>query len=102
MNDLNWLNYIEKVYGIVISNDRNIFTGKDGLLIEDTENAAVRLEVIIEEDDVDDESEIDDPQKEDDEEEEEQDEQEENGKVLTVGFIVGCYNYNYYIAIQQL
>ncbi|KAA6374242.1 MAG: hypothetical protein EZS28_030231 [Streblomastix strix] len=90
MNEYQWLNYKEKVNGVLISNDRNIFTGKDGLLIEDTENAAVRLEVIIEEDDVDDDSEIDDPQKEDDVEKEgEQDEQEEKSKVLTVGFIVG-------------
>ncbi|KAA6379841.1 MAG: putative NEK protein kinase [Streblomastix strix] len=80
MNDYKWLNYKQKIYGVLISNDRNIFTGKDGLTIEDDENAAVPLEVIIKEEDVDDEPE---------EEEEEQEEQEKKGKGLTVGIIVG-------------
>ncbi|KAA6378675.1 MAG: hypothetical protein EZS28_025799, partial [Streblomastix strix] len=47
MNDYKWLNYKEKVYAVLISNDKNIFTGKDGLAIEEDENAAVPLEVII-------------------------------------------------------
>ncbi|KAA6368584.1 MAG: hypothetical protein EZS28_035889 [Streblomastix strix] len=51
MNDGSWLNYKQKVYGIVISNDRNIFTGKEGIDIEVDETAAVQLEIIIEEDD---------------------------------------------------
>ncbi|KAA6376552.1 MAG: hypothetical protein EZS28_027920, partial [Streblomastix strix] len=64
MNEYKWLNYKKKVYAALISNDRNIFTGKDGHDIEDDENAAVPLEVIIEEEAADDESEIDDPEKE--------------------------------------
>lgn len=67
MNDYKWLNYKEKVYAVLISNDRNIFTGKDGIDIEEDSNAAVQLEVIIEEEDVDDE-----PEKEDDPEKEEE------------------------------
>ncbi|KAA6385285.1 MAG: putative NEK protein kinase [Streblomastix strix] len=81
MNDYKWLNYKQKVYGIVISNDRNIFTGKDGLTIEEDENVAVQLEVIIEEEAADDESEIVDPQQVEEQEEKE-------GKGLTVGIIV--------------
>ncbi|KAA6402441.1 MAG: hypothetical protein EZS28_002036 [Streblomastix strix] len=49
MNEYKWLNYKEKVYGVLISNDRNIFTGRDGIDIQDDSNAAVQLEVIIEE-----------------------------------------------------
>lgn len=56
MNDYKWLNYKQKVYGVLISNDRKIFTGKDGLTIEEDENAVVPLEIVIEEEDVDDES----------------------------------------------
>ncbi|KAA6324768.1 MAG: hypothetical protein EZS28_054148 [Streblomastix strix] len=51
MNDYKWLNYKEKIYSVLISNDRNIFTGKDGVTIEEDLNAAVLLEVIIEEED---------------------------------------------------
>ncbi|KAA6390399.1 MAG: hypothetical protein EZS28_014072 [Streblomastix strix] len=49
MNEYKWLNYQQKVYGVLISNDRNIFTGKDGHDIEEDANAAVQLEVNIEE-----------------------------------------------------
>ncbi|KAA6390696.1 MAG: hypothetical protein EZS28_013777 [Streblomastix strix] len=66
MNDYKWLNYKIKEYGVLISNDRNIFTGKDGIDIEEDENAAVPLEVIIEEE-----------------------EEEEKRKGLTVGIVVG-------------
>ncbi|KAA6379102.1 MAG: hypothetical protein EZS28_025370, partial [Streblomastix strix] len=54
MNEYKWLNYKEKVYGVLISNDRNRFTGKDGIDIQDDSNVAVPLEVIIDEEDVDD------------------------------------------------
>ncbi|KAA6374911.1 MAG: hypothetical protein EZS28_029562 [Streblomastix strix] len=47
MNEYKWLNYKEKQYGVLISNDRNIFTGKDGIDIEEDANVAVLLEVII-------------------------------------------------------
>ncbi|KAA6381034.1 MAG: hypothetical protein EZS28_023438 [Streblomastix strix] len=50
MNEYKWLSYKEKVYAVLISNDRNIFTGKNGTEIEEDENAAVQLEVIIEDD----------------------------------------------------
>ncbi|KAA6402816.1 MAG: hypothetical protein EZS28_001656 [Streblomastix strix] len=98
INDYKWLNYKEKVYGTLISNDRNIFTGKDGHDIEEDENAAVQLEVIIEEEVEDDESEIDDPEKEDDDKKddsqkeddpEEQGEKDGKGKGLQVGAIIG-------------
>ncbi|KAA6315286.1 MAG: hypothetical protein EZS28_055443, partial [Streblomastix strix] len=42
------------IYAVLISNDRNIFTGKDGHDIEEDSNAAVPLEVIIEEEDEED------------------------------------------------
>ncbi|KAA6393988.1 MAG: hypothetical protein EZS28_010488 [Streblomastix strix] len=51
MNDYQWLNYKEKIYAVLISNDRNIFSGKDGVTVEEDLNAAVQLEVIIEEED---------------------------------------------------
>ncbi|KAA6394601.1 MAG: hypothetical protein EZS28_009874 [Streblomastix strix] len=100
MNDGSWLNYQQKVYGVLISNDRNIFTGKDGIDIEEDGNAAVLLEVIIEEDDVDDESQIDDPQKQDDpfkedpekedpEKVEDDEDKQLEGKSLSIGIIVG-------------
>ncbi|KAA6399333.1 MAG: putative NEK protein kinase, partial [Streblomastix strix] len=81
MNEYNWLNYKQKVLGVLISNDRNIFTGKDGLIIEDDENAAVQLEVIIE----------DDVEKEEDkqQQQEEQDEDKKEGKGLPIGIILG-------------
>ncbi|KAA6395772.1 MAG: hypothetical protein EZS28_008704 [Streblomastix strix] len=66
MNDGSWLNYKEKVYEILISNDRNIFTGKEGLSIEEDTNAAVQLEVIIDDDVEKEEEEKDDKQKEKD------------------------------------
>ncbi|KAA6385182.1 MAG: hypothetical protein EZS28_019292, partial [Streblomastix strix] len=103
MNDYKWLNYKQKIYGVLISNGRKIFTGKDGLTIEEDENAAVPLEVTIEEEDVDeDEDEKDDPEKEDDdkkdvdpekedepEEEGDQEEHKEKDKGLPIGIIVG-------------
>ncbi|KAA6391750.1 MAG: hypothetical protein EZS28_012724 [Streblomastix strix] len=92
MNEYKWLNYKQKVYSIVISNDRNIFTGKDGLTIEEYATAAVQLEVIIEEDDADDDSEIDDPEKEDDDKKDDQEdlaEKDGKGKGLSVGAIIG-------------
>ncbi|KAA6401903.1 MAG: putative NEK protein kinase [Streblomastix strix] len=49
MNDYKWLNYQQKIYGILVSNDRKIFTGKDGLTIEEDSNATILLELIIEE-----------------------------------------------------
>ncbi|KAA6365045.1 MAG: hypothetical protein EZS28_039428 [Streblomastix strix] len=67
MNEYKWLNYQQKVYAALISNDRNIFTGKDGLTIEDDENAVVKLEVIIADDQED----------------------KKEGKGLSVGIIVG-------------
>ncbi|KAA6376549.1 MAG: hypothetical protein EZS28_027922 [Streblomastix strix] len=79
MNEYKWLNYKQKVYGIAISNDRNIFTGKDGLIIEDDENAAVQLEVIIE----------DDVEKEQEEQQQEEQDEEKKEKSLTVGIIWG-------------
>ncbi|KAA6397188.1 MAG: hypothetical protein EZS28_007283, partial [Streblomastix strix] len=66
MNDYKWLNCKIKEYGVLISNDRNIFTGKDGIDIEEDSNAAVPLEVIIEEE-----------------------EEEEKRKGLPIGIIVG-------------
>ncbi|KAA6371212.1 MAG: hypothetical protein EZS28_033261 [Streblomastix strix] len=81
MNDYKWFNYKQKVYGIVISNDRIIFTGKDGLTIEEDANAAILLKVIIEEEAADVESEIGSPQKDV--------EKEEQEKGLALGFIVG-------------
>jgi hypothetical protein len=64
MNEYKQLNYKEKEYRVLISNDRNIFTGKDGIDIEEDKNAAVPLEVIIEKED--------EPEKEDDPEKEEE------------------------------
>ncbi|KAA6375109.1 MAG: hypothetical protein EZS28_029364 [Streblomastix strix] len=49
MNEYKWLNYKLKEYGVLISNDRKIFTGKYGIDIEEDENAAIKLEVLIEE-----------------------------------------------------
>ncbi|KAA6313115.1 MAG: hypothetical protein EZS28_055809, partial [Streblomastix strix] len=49
MNEYKWLNYKQKIYGVLISNDRNIFTGKDGIDIKDDQNVTIQLEVIIEE-----------------------------------------------------
>ncbi|KAA6390278.1 MAG: hypothetical protein EZS28_014196 [Streblomastix strix] len=49
MNDGSWFNNKQKVYGVLISNDRKIFTGKDGHDIEEDENAAVQLEVTFKE-----------------------------------------------------
>ncbi|KAA6378991.1 MAG: hypothetical protein EZS28_025482, partial [Streblomastix strix] len=98
MNEYKWLNYKRKIYAVLISNDRNIFTGKDGHDIEEDSNAAVPLEVIIEEEDEEDETEIDDPGKEDDPEkkdddkkddQEEQGEKEQKGKELPIGAIIG-------------
>ncbi|KAA6400515.1 MAG: hypothetical protein EZS28_003959 [Streblomastix strix] len=82
MNEYKLLNYKQKWYAILISNDRNIFTGKDGKTLEEDYDAAVQLEVIIQEEDVDDQ----DKDKEDPEKEEEQ---EEQGKGLPIGIIVG-------------
>ncbi|KAA6325143.1 MAG: hypothetical protein EZS28_054108, partial [Streblomastix strix] len=65
MNDGSWLNYKKKIYAALISNDRNIFTGRDGIDIQDDSNAIVILEVIIEE------------------------EQKEEGKGFPIGAIVG-------------
>ncbi|KAA6391186.1 MAG: hypothetical protein EZS28_013286, partial [Streblomastix strix] len=79
MNEYKWYNYKQKVYGIAISNDRNIFTGKDGLTIEKNENAAVQLEVIIVEEAADDESEIVD----------DDDKKQEEGKRFSIAIIVG-------------
>ncbi|KAA6402489.1 MAG: hypothetical protein EZS28_001986 [Streblomastix strix] len=45
LNDYEWLNYKQKVYGVLISNDRNIFTGKQG-----AENASIILDVVEEND----------------------------------------------------
>ncbi|KAA6393312.1 MAG: hypothetical protein EZS28_011165 [Streblomastix strix] len=42
-NEYNWLNYKEKLYGVLISNDGNIFTGLKGKV-----NSAVPLEIITE------------------------------------------------------
>ncbi|KAA6387624.1 MAG: hypothetical protein EZS28_016851 [Streblomastix strix] len=64
MNDGSWLNYKQKIYAVLISNDRKIFTGKDGQTIEDNENAVVQLEAIIEE-------------------------EQKEGKELPIGIIVG-------------
>ncbi|KAA6369791.1 MAG: hypothetical protein EZS28_034682 [Streblomastix strix] len=78
MNEYKWLNYKEKVYGILISNDRKIFTGKDGIDIEDDENAAVQLEFKIEDDAEKEEEELDDD-----------DDKKEEGKGLPIGIVVG-------------
>ncbi|KAA6391092.1 MAG: putative AGC family protein kinase [Streblomastix strix] len=76
-----WLNYKQKVYGIAISNDRKIFTGKDGTEIEEDENVAVQLEVIIE----------DDVEKEEEEEQQQQEEKDDKteGKGFPIDIIVG-------------
>ncbi|KAA6366419.1 MAG: hypothetical protein EZS28_038054, partial [Streblomastix strix] len=49
MNEYKWLNYNQKWYGVLISNNKKIFTGKDGIDFEKDANAAVLLEVIIQE-----------------------------------------------------
>ncbi|KAA6372712.1 MAG: hypothetical protein EZS28_031760 [Streblomastix strix] len=49
MNDGSWFNYKEKLYAVLISNDGDIFTGKDGIDFDEDSNAAILLEVIIEE-----------------------------------------------------
>ncbi|KAA6393308.1 MAG: hypothetical protein EZS28_011161 [Streblomastix strix] len=40
--------YLNKLYGVLISNDGEVFTGKDGHTIEEDANAAVSLEVMFE------------------------------------------------------
>ncbi|KAA6380206.1 MAG: hypothetical protein EZS28_024268, partial [Streblomastix strix] len=81
IEDGSQLNYTYKVYGVLISNDRNIFTGKDGKTLEEDENAAVQLDVIFK----DYEKEQDD-----DQEEESQDEHDEKeGKGFPIGAIIG-------------
>ncbi|KAA6373235.1 MAG: hypothetical protein EZS28_031238 [Streblomastix strix] len=84
MNYINWLNYKEKVYGILISNDRIIFTGVDGHDIKDDANAAIQLEVKIEQEDEKQEEEYQQEQLEDEDEEE-----EVKGKGLPVIAIIG-------------
>ncbi|KAA6381884.1 MAG: hypothetical protein EZS28_022591 [Streblomastix strix] len=54
MNEYKWLNYTYKVYGVLISNDRKIFTRKDGHDIEIDSDATIQLEVIIEEEEEED------------------------------------------------
>ncbi|KAA6371827.1 MAG: putative serine threonine-protein kinase nek2, partial [Streblomastix strix] len=95
MNDYKWLNYKQNIYAVLISNGRKIFTGNDGLTIEEDQNAAVPLEVTIEEEDVDDDKK-DDPEKEDEDEKEddpekegEQEQHEKKDKGLPIGIIVG-------------
>ncbi|KAA6397894.1 MAG: hypothetical protein EZS28_006581 [Streblomastix strix] len=78
MNDLSRLNYKEKVYAVLISNDRNIFTGKDGIDIEEDANAAVQLEVIIE----------DDVEKEEEEQEEEEIDEQDRKQFPIIYIIV--------------
>ncbi|KAA6393538.1 MAG: hypothetical protein EZS28_010935 [Streblomastix strix] len=73
MNEYKWLNYKQKEYGVLISNDRNIFTGIEGNDYEEDENAAVQLEVIIQ----------------DDVEKEDEQEKDEEGKGFPIGVIVG-------------
>ncbi|KAA6398836.1 MAG: hypothetical protein EZS28_005642 [Streblomastix strix] len=69
MNDGSWLNYKKKIYAALISNDRNIFTGRYGIDIEEDSNAAVQLEVIIKE--------------------EEKEEEQDQDQGLPIGAIVG-------------
>ncbi|KAA6390497.1 MAG: hypothetical protein EZS28_013976 [Streblomastix strix] len=75
MNDGSWLNYKEKIYGVLISNDRKIFTGKAGIDIEDDENAAVQLEITFKEDQ---EQQLDDD-----------DDKKKEEEGLPIGIIVG-------------
>ncbi|KAA6376886.1 MAG: hypothetical protein EZS28_027586 [Streblomastix strix] len=49
MNEYKWLNYKQKVLRVLILIDRNIFTGKDGINIDEDSKAAIQLEVIEEE-----------------------------------------------------
>ncbi|KAA6368854.1 MAG: hypothetical protein EZS28_035619, partial [Streblomastix strix] len=46
MEDISWMDYDNKLYGILASNDKRIFTGIDG-----KEDQAYPLEIIIEKDD---------------------------------------------------
>ncbi|KAA6400670.1 MAG: hypothetical protein EZS28_003797 [Streblomastix strix] len=47
MNDISWLDYDNKHYGVFVSNDKRIFSG-----IEGKQDEAYPLEIIIEEDDI--------------------------------------------------
>ncbi|KAA6388243.1 MAG: hypothetical protein EZS28_016231 [Streblomastix strix] len=79
MNDYKWLNYREKVYAVLISNDRNIFTGKDGIDIEEDANVVVKLEFKIEDEEEDEKQE---------EEEIDDDDDEQNRKEFPIIYII--------------
>ncbi|KAA6370363.1 MAG: hypothetical protein EZS28_034109, partial [Streblomastix strix] len=76
-----WLKYEQKVYSVLISNDRNIFTGKDGNV-----DTGVQLEVevkqITDDDDDDDDDDKKDDDGDDDDDKQDDDDQQKDEQLI--------------------